>query len=76
MPLDKQKHFLAGFAIAALVYPLLGLLAAFVATTAIGLAKEMYDYRHMPEQTPEVWDVIATASGVLPVALFHWVTVH
>lgn len=76
MPIDKQKHFLAGFAIAVLVYPLLGLLAAFAAVTVIGVAKEMYDHQHMSEQTPEVWDALATAAGALPVALFHWVTIQ
>jgi hypothetical protein len=71
MPIDKQKHFVAGFAIAVLVYPLLGLLAAFVAAAAIEVAKEMYDRRHVPEQTPDFWDAMSTAAGALPVATFH-----
>lgn len=74
MPTDKKKHFAAGLAIAVLVYPLLGLLSAFLAAAAIGVGKEFYDLQHMPEKTPELWDVVATVAGALPVAVFHlWI---
>lgn len=73
VPIDKQKHFAVGLAVAVLAYLSMNLLAATVAAVMVGVAKEIYDMRHRPEQTPEVWDAIATAAGAIPVAVFHWV---
>lgn len=70
---DKLKHFLAGFAIAALVTVIaapyadrpLGLAAAAVMLAAAG--KEVWDA--MGHGTPDWLDIVATLAGWVPVAL-------
>lgn len=73
MQLDKWKHFGVGLLVAALIYPVLGIWTAAAGATVAGIGKEIWDKHHQPEQTPELWDALATAAGVLPVAMFHWV---
>jgi hypothetical protein len=64
VPADKQAHALAGFIIAAVLTPFIGLYSVAV-VALIALAKEIYDYMHKDIHTPDVWDWVATALGGL-----------
>ena len=63
IPLDKQAHFLAGYAISltvGLINPAIGLILSVV----LGALKEWWwDKNHPLIHTVDVWDFIATASG-------------
>lgn len=59
---DKLGHFTAGVLIYAAFHflnPVLGILAVSIA--AIG--KEIYDYLHKENHTPDVWDAVTTILG-------------
>ena len=64
LPIDKQAHFLAGYAISATALMLLpygyGLALAVIA----GSIKELYDYAS-GKGTADRWDAIATGIGGL-----------
>lgn len=60
MPTDKLLHFLAGIAIAALVYPF-GILWAFLAVSIVAIGKEIRDAQGFG--TPEIADALATIAG-------------
>ena len=64
IPIDKQAHFLAGYAISATALMLLpygyGLALAVIA----GSIKELYDYAS-GKGTADRWDAIATGIGGL-----------
>lgn len=64
IPEDKRKHFIAGFAIAAVVSLSLGYLIGIASAVVIGAAKEAYDYLK-GKGTPELNDFIATALGAV-----------
>ena len=64
MPEDKRKHFIAGFAIAAIVSLSLGYLIGIASAIVIGAAKEAYDH-FTGKGTPELNDFIATALGAV-----------
>jgi len=69
IPLDKQAHFLGGYALAisiGLFYPLFGLVAALAA----GILKELYDYYHPATHTCDVNDLVATVAGGLVAYVF------
>jgi len=62
IPQDKCGHFIAGLLIYAPLHfidPVVGLLG--VAVAAVG--KEVYDYLHRDNHTPDVWDAVATMLG-------------
>jgi uncharacterized membrane protein HdeD (DUF308 family) len=73
IPLDKQAHFLAGYAIA-ITLAATSLASAAVAvgsTAAVGGLKELWDHYHPQTNTRDVWDFVATAlGGVCGVAAF------
>jgi hypothetical protein len=70
IPNDKLKHFAAGAAIAALVVILTGSLAlAGAAVLLAGAGREVYDAYHPDTNTADIWDVVATCAGWIPVAL-------
>jgi len=59
---DKCGHFIAGLLIYAPLHfidPVVGLIG--VAVAAVG--KEVYDYLHRDNHTPDVWDAVATMLG-------------
>ena len=62
IPLDKQGHFFAGYAIAATVFPIthLGSLAVVACIAAL---KEWYDFKHPLVHTADVYDFVATTLG-------------
>ena len=60
IPIDKAFHFLAGWAIAATLYPIDLWFAIFVAAL-MGACKELWDAQG--HGTPDVWDFAATALG-------------
>lgn len=64
IPEDKRKHFIVGFAIAAVVSLPLGYLIGIASAVVIGAAKEAYDHL-TGKGTPEVKDFIATALGAV-----------
>jgi hypothetical protein len=64
VPADKQAHALAGFIIAAVLTPFIGLYSVAV-VALIALAKEIYDYMHKDIHTADVLDWVATALGGL-----------
>lgn len=60
--LDKQAHFLAGYAIGMTV-GLYDQLAGFGAGVAAALLKEVYDYKHPETHTADVYDCWWTCAG-------------
>lgn len=70
IPNDKLLHFAAGLVIAALIVIVTGsLILAGVAVLLAGVAREVYDAFHPDTNTVDIWDVVATCAGWLPVAL-------
>lgn len=64
IPLDKQAHFLGGYALTltiGLYNPILGLTVGIIAA----ISKEIYDYKHPLVHTADVKDFIATSLGSL-----------
>lgn len=67
IPLDKQAHFLGGWALAATVL-MLGhpLWHAAAVVFGIGFLKEVYDFKY--KHTADPLDLLATCCGWFPVA--------
>jgi len=65
MPSDKVLHFVAGVLIAAFASYLFGAMTGFVLAVAIGAGKELHDYLRPENNTPDIWDFIATAVGAV-----------
>jgi hypothetical protein len=70
MQLDKVAHFLAGATITLAVGYVAPILVAYIATVAVGWAKEVYDRYHPNTHTSDMWDFVATALGGLAASLF------
>ena len=64
IPIDKQAHFLAGYAIAITVALVAPVWFGFLVGTIVGLLKEIYDYISKCG-TPDRWDAVATMLGAL-----------
>jgi hypothetical protein len=62
VPADKQAHALAGFIIAVVLTPFIGLYSVAV-VALIALAKEIYDYVNKETHTADVWDLLVTIAG-------------
>jgi hypothetical protein len=70
IPYDKLLHFAAGSTIATLVVIVTGSLAlAGAAVLLAGAVRELYDAYHPDTNTADIWDVVATCAGWIPVAL-------
>ena len=70
IPYDKRLHFAAGAAIATVVVLVTDSLAlAGAAVLLAGIGKELYDACYPDTNTVDVWDVVATCAGWIPVAL-------
>ena len=70
LPYDKLLHFAVGAAITVLfviVTNSLALAGAAVLLAAAG--REVYDAYHPDTNTADIWDVVATCAGWIPVAL-------
>jgi len=62
--LDKQAHFLSGAVIAFALYCAgLGPLVCIFAYILAGVLKEIYNYKHKNNHTPDIWDALATILG-------------
>lgn len=74
IPLDKQGHFLGGYALG-LTFGLLHPGAGIASAAAAGWVKEQYDKRHPETHTYDKWDMWATiaggACGEAVAALYH-----
>jgi hypothetical protein len=67
---DKLLHFAVGAVIATLVVIVTGSLAlAGAAVLLAGAGRELYDAYHPDTNTADIWDVVATCAGWIPVAL-------
>jgi hypothetical protein len=62
---DKQLHLWAGLACAILVTLFDLGLYALLATTLLGIAKEVYD-KYTPGRVVDKWDAVATAVPGIP----------
>lgn len=73
IPTDKIGHFLGGWAIAASVM-LMGqpLWVAAAIVLGVGFVKEAWDAMHPEKHSPEIFDLLATCCGWIPVALIHY----
>ncbi|WP_157979432.1 hypothetical protein [Rhodoferax ferrireducens] len=70
IPFDKLLHLTVGMVIAALVVILTGsLVLAGAAVLLAGAGRELYDAYHPDTNTVDIWDVVATCAGWIPVAL-------
>ncbi len=65
---DKLLHLLAGFFVAALVYPL-SIIAVIPAVVVVAGLKELRDA--LGHGTPDVWDFVATVAGGLALLLYY-----
>lgn len=72
IPHDKLLHLFVGYVISHIVnneYCAIfnpsygGAIAGFIVALAIGIAKEIYDFKHRETETPEVKDIIYSMSG-------------
>ena len=62
IPHDKQGHFIAGV----LAYAIIHFFSPFLALSVVllmAIGKEVYDYYHKENHTPELMDAIATILG-------------
>lgn len=63
---DKISHFWAGWAIAAVAFTItMDSVLAIYWAGGIGLAKEIWDFFHRDEHSPEIPDALATLFGGL-----------
>jgi len=70
LPYDKLLHFAVGAAITVLVVIVTGSLALAGAAVFLAAAgREVYDACHPDTNTADIWDVVATCAGWIPVAL-------
>ena len=65
MPSDKVLHFVAGVLIAAFASYLFGAMTGLALGLAVGAGKELHDYLRPENNTPDIWDFIATAVGAV-----------
>ena len=72
---DKMLHFAVGSAITLLIVMTTGSLAlAGAAVLLVGAGREVYDAYHPDTNTVDIWDVVATCLGWIPVALVMQLT--
>ena len=64
IPQDKKKHFVAGFAIVAVVSLFFGYIVGAVAAVIAAAGKELYD-KATGKETPEILDFVATVLGAV-----------
>ncbi|OGA96048.1 MAG: hypothetical protein A3E79_15135 [Burkholderiales bacterium RIFCSPHIGHO2_12_FULL_61_11] len=70
IPYDKLLHFAVGALITALVVVVTDSLAvAGAAVLLAGAGREFYDAYHRDTNTADIWDIVATCAGWIPVAL-------
>lgn len=62
IPLDKQGHFLAGYAIMATLFNISFVLGIVTVLVVAGI-KEWYDFKHPLLHTADIYDFIATTLG-------------
>jgi hypothetical protein len=66
---DKFLHFIAGGAVAGVVFGATDDLGwSLLGTVLAGVGKEVYDHYHPESQKADVWDALATFAGWLPLA--------
>ena len=77
IPLDKQAHFLTGYAIAitlGIISPMLGVVIAAI----IGWLKEEYDKRRPDKHTADIFDFYFTVfggiTGTVIVVIMTWIS--
>ena len=64
IPQDKKKHFVAGFAITAVVSLFFGYIVGAIASVIAAAGKELYD-KATGKGTPEILDFVATVLGAV-----------
>ena len=64
VPLDKQAHFISGAILGAVLTPFIGWWSVLV-VSLIAMGKEIYDFLHRNNHTPDIWDWVATTLGGL-----------
>ena len=64
VPLDKQAHFISGAILGAVLTPFIGWWSVLV-VSLIAMGKEIYDFLHRNNHTPDFWDWVATTLGGL-----------
>ena len=64
IPQDKKKHFVAGFAIAAVVSLFAGYIVGLLVAILAAAGKEIYD-KVSGKGTPELLDFVATVAGAI-----------
>ena len=65
MPSDKVLHFIAGAIVSVFASYLFGAMTGFLIALAVGAGKELHDHLRPENNTPDIWDFIATAVGAV-----------
>lgn len=69
LPKDKLQHLIVGAVVSVIILILTGsVLAAILASSGVGIGKEVYDLLNKDKHTPEILDAIATSYGGMLVA--------
>lgn len=64
IPQDKKDHFVAGL-FCYLFVSFFSISLALICTVIMAVGKEIYDYYHKENHTPEIMDAVATCLGGL-----------
>lgn len=62
MPYDKALHLIGGVLLYA-AFHFVNVEAGLLAVVVAAVGKEVYDYFHKENHTPDVWDAVATLAG-------------
>ena len=68
IPIDKQKHFIAGIIIYTISSLFMPIMWALVPVMFIATAKEVYDYVSK-KGTPDINDLLYTIYGAIPIII-------
>lgn len=63
-PKDKLLHYTVGTLVCSVSYLVIGYYSMLL-VVAVGIGKEVYDYKHKDKHTPDVYDALATILGGL-----------
>lgn len=60
---DKANHFIYGLLVFTVFCAMFGATVASCLVIVVAAAKEVYDFAHQANHTPDIWDFAATVAG-------------